>query len=404
VTVAHIQHSETKGIHMAYARGDREARERVLTQMRNMLNTAKKANRGFTNEERLQYDAMHEDVERHDARIEKIESRNAGQPAISEFAMDARSTRDVRDFYRVRPADIDDSPEAKAFTNYLRVGLNGLDDSDAHEMRRRYVANINAGALQGVRNAQSSSGTQGGYIIPTGFSGMLEVAKKWFGGIANGFVGHFKTETGNPFPWPTIDDVNNTGRIIGQNVQVTETDLTFGQITFNAYIFSSDLVLVPLALMEDSYFNISALVADLLGTRLGRLYNQQCTIGLGTGSSAPTGIVTAVVAAGNVLTLPTGETASIAYNDLVNLEHSVDPAYRFNPTTAWMFSDAVLKLLKKLVDGNGRPLWQPGLTASFQEGAAVNLEATKPTILGHPYLVNSGGSAVVDRARLRRRD
>ncbi len=31
----------------------------------------------------------------------------------------------------------------------------------------------------------------------------------------------------------------------------TETDLVFGQITFNAYIASSDLVLVPTALFED---------------------------------------------------------------------------------------------------------------------------------------------------------
>ena len=53
-----------------------------------------------------------------------------------------------------------------------------------------------------------------------------------------------------------------------------------------------------------------------------------------------------------------------------------------------MFSDAMLKILKKLVDGNNRPLWQAGLTASFGEGAAVDLLAAKPTILSHPYIIN----------------
>jgi len=48
----------------------------------------------------------------------------------------------------------------------------------------------------------------------------------------------------------------------------------------------------------------------------------------------------------------------------------------------------MLKLLKLLVDGNDRPLWQPGLTASFREGAAVDLVASKPTILDHPYIIN----------------
>jgi HK97 family phage major capsid protein len=72
----------------------------------------------------------------------------------------------------------------------------------------------------------------------------------------------------------------------------------------------------------------------------------------------------------------------------VDLEHSIDPVYRYTPSTRFMFSDTELKLIKKLVDGNNRPLWQPGLTASFREGAAVDLVASKPTILDHPYVIN----------------
>src|ERR1035438_4444611 len=86
----------------------------------------------------------------------------------------------------------------------------------------------------------TSTGSQGGYVVPSGFSGQLEEAKKWFGGVA-GVVDKFTTETGNPLPWPTINDTANRGRIIGQNVQVTETDLAFGQVTFGAYIGTSDL-------------------------------------------------------------------------------------------------------------------------------------------------------------------
>jgi HK97 family phage major capsid protein len=58
-----------------------------------------------------------------------------------------------------------------------------------------------------------------------------------------------------------------------------------------------------------------------------------------------------------------------------------------------MFSDLMLKALKKLVDGNNRPLWQPGLTASFRDGAAVDLVASKPTILDHPYIINQDMAA-----------
>ncbi len=126
----------------------------------------------------------------------------------------------------------------------------------------------------------------------------------------------------------------------------------------------------------------------MLGIRLGRLLNNMCT--LGTGSAEPYGIVPAVAAVGNVVQLPTGETASIAYNDLVNIEGSVDPAYRYNPSTYWMFSDKMLQLLKKLIDGNGRPLWQPAISSSFLQGAGIqDLVDTRPTILDHPYIINN---------------
>jgi HK97 family phage major capsid protein len=210
---------------------------------------------------------------------------------------------------------------------------------------------------------------------------------KWFGGIA-GTVERIETSSGNPMPWPTVNDTANKGRILGINTQVSETDFTFGQITFNAYVGSSDLVLVPIQLLEDSYFDIDALVARLLGIRLGRLYNYQCTVG--SGSSAPTGIVTAAVTAGSVYvaggSTSSGETTSFTYTDLVNLEHTVDPAYRFNASSKFMFSDTVLKGLKLLLDGNDRPLWQPGLVASFREGAGV--DSIKPTILDHDYVIN----------------
>jgi HK97 family phage major capsid protein len=161
--------------------------------------------------------------------------------------------------------------------------------------------------------------------------------------------------------------------------------LTFDTVTFSSYILSSDLVLVPIALLEDSYFDLDGLVARLLGVRLGRLMNLKFTVGSGT--NEPTGLITAATTAGNIYTMPTGNTASITYSGLVDLQHSVDPSYRENPLSKFMFSDTMLKLLKLLVDGNSRPLWQPGLIGSFQDGAAV-LGAGKPKILGNEYVVN----------------
>ncbi len=380
---------------MAYQIQLRQELDRIGAQMRAITALAEKENnRGLSNDEVTKWQAMRTDYERIEQSIEIAEKTDNIDAKLRQIVnaagngpikINENDVEQIRAAFRLSPGEKrrrenESDPHAKAFANYLR----NAEHTDPSV--RKQLADISAGAGLDVHNAMSTTtGTQGGYLIPQGFSGMLEEAKKWFGGI-EGTVDKFTTGSGNPFPWPTVNDTTNRGRIIGQNVQVVETDLVFGQVTFQAYIGSSDLVLVPLALIEDSYFDMDALVARLLGIRLGRLFNWKCTVGTGTGE--PTGIVNASVTAGNVLQLSAGNTASIAYSNLVDLEHSVDPAYRENGSSKWMFSDTMLKLLKKLVDSQNRPLWQPGLTASFQIGASV-INGSKPKILEHEYVINN---------------
>lgn len=368
---------------MAYAKNLREKLARIHSDMNAIIGKADAENhRGLTSDERTTWNALEtdftatEDAIRMAERTQKIGNDLHLVPRdqlINEFPVDSEQEKE-------KNATI----HGRAFSKFLRNGGRSWDDEERAFMTQK----VDHEAAKVMNVTSTTTNTQGGYLVPSGFSDMLEQAKKWFGGI-DGIVGKFTTSTGQPWPWPTINDTANRGRIIGQNVQVTETDPVFGQATFGAYIGSSDLVLIPLALMDDSYFNLDALIAQLLGTRLGRLFNWKCTVG--TGTNEPTGIVPAATAAGAVNTFPTGETAAIAYNDLVNVEHTVDPAYRYNDATRWMFADSLLKLLKKLVDGNNRPLWQPGLASSFREGAPV--EGAKPLILDHPYVINQDMAA-----------
>ncbi len=383
---------------MSYAKELRQQMGRVSSDMRALIDGAKAQKRGLTSDERIkwnkmvaEYDSLEASVaaeEKTDDIVDRL-SRVSDNGVVDPAALH-RATEFARDTMRLLPREQRErekakDPYARAFSSYLRDGLDRLDAQQQELMRAGFRQN--SGGRAGFQNTMSTTtGSQGGYTVPQGFSGMLEEAKKWFGGI-EGTVDRVRTETGNPLPWPVIDDTSEEGEIIGQNVQVGSADFAFNQVTLNAYIGSSKLVVVPLALIEDSYFDFDALVARLLGVRLGRLYNKKCSIG--TGTNEPMGIIPATVAAGNVLTLGTGNTTTIAYNNLVDLEHLVDPAYRYDSSARFMFSDSVLKALKKLVDSSNRPLWQPGLTASFASGVAVVEGSPQPTILGHPYIVNN---------------
>jgi HK97 family phage major capsid protein len=361
---------------MSYAKALREKSARIATQMRALVDTAKKADRGLNSEERTQWNNLLADFEANEASIKAEEQLVAIEGGLAAVPGDT-----LVPAFAARPSGAgrkskDDSPHAKAFGKWLRHGLSALAPAELTLMQSRAVS---VDAL-GIQNAQTITGAGGGYLIPQGFSDQLEEALKWYGGIL-GEVDVFETDSGNPLPWPTENDTANRGRMLAINTQLTTTDLVFGQVVFNAYTGTSDIVLVPIQLMQDSYFDMDTYVARALGTRLGRLMNHECTVGAGGGTTA-NGIQPAVVAAGNVVTGATGSSTSVGYKDYVNVYHAVDPAYRDRPTAKFMMHDSTLKATRQLVDTTGRPLWMPGISAGFGTGFP-------PTILDRPYVVNN---------------
>jgi HK97 family phage major capsid protein len=95
------------------------------------------------------------------------------------------------------------------------------------------------------------------------------------------------------------------------------------------------------------------LLTDLFGERLGRTANEVLTTG--TGSGQPNGIVTAASTG-----LTAASATAITSDELIDLFHSVDPAYRASPKCRWMFNDSTLAAIRKLKDGQGNYLWQMG--------------------------------------------
>jgi HK97 family phage major capsid protein len=354
---------------MTYAQGLKEANVRLSLQMHAIVDAAKaEANRGLTSAEAEKFDALEKDYSANEesiARAEKADKISADLATVNPDRLAALAATQTDGGKAEK-----DKAYSAAFRNFLAHGMEGMEPEDKQLLRSRFVGDVK-------NAAQTVTTTGGGYLIPTDLERDLEVALKYYGGILNN-VGTLDTATGNPLDYPTMNDTTNTGRILGINTQVTNTALAFGQVAFSSFVFSSDIVLIPLQLLQDAVFNVNELVSKALGERLGRLLNNKLTVGSGSGE--PNGIVTAAVAAGNTVTGASGETTTVIYDDLVNLEHAVDPLYRNG--AKFMFHDSTLKALKKLKDSSNRPLWQPGLTASFAKGE-------EPTILDKGYIINN---------------
>src|SRR5206468_2509990 len=68
--------------------------------------------------------------------------------------------------------------------------------------------------------AQSTTTTAGGYLIPQGFVSNLEVALKEWNAVRQSGAEVIRTETGNPLPWPTLNDTGNPGTLLAENTTV----------------------------------------------------------------------------------------------------------------------------------------------------------------------------------------
>jgi len=315
-----------------------------------------------------EYDRVMADYDKLEERAKREEELAKREAALEEPADPER--RPVGENRTLTPEQIKEADErkAEAFRSYLRVGIEGMDP----ELRK---------VLREMR-AQSTADAAGGYTIPQGFSNELVVSLKAWGPMLDpGITRQIVTATGNQIDWPTMDDTANQAYRLAENTQVTgsDGDLVFGNKQLDAYKYATGAILVSGELMQDSAFDIEALVREAMGTRLGRKVNSDLTIGDGSGD--PNGIVTASTK-GYDATLADG----ISFDDLIELQHSVDPAYRMGANVRWMFNDTTLKLLRKIKDGENRYIWQP---ADARTGAPA-------TILDNPYSVNQAMANVAD--------
>lgn len=221
----------------------------------------------------------------------------------------------------------------------------------------RADANMNLGAGVGLET------------VPEGFGPELERKMVAFGGPRN-VCRVWRTPTGNPVPWPTIDDTGNSGALLAEETTIGDTlAATTAAVTFNAYKYSSKPIKMSAELLEDNAVGLGELAGSLLGERLGRAIGAATTTG--TGSSQPNGIVTASAAG-----ITTASATAITGDEVIGLVHSVDPAYRVN-SSGFMMHDNVLLYVRKLKDGQGQYLWQPGLQAGVPE-----------RLLGYPITIN----------------
>ena len=237
-----------------------------------------------------------------------------------------------------------------------------------------------------IRNTMSTTtGSQGGNTMQSEVASvMIDYLKAY--GYMRKTSAQMTTAQGNPLSFPTSDGTAETGEWIAQNTTATALDPSFGTVPLNVFKASSKIVAVPYELLQDSQIDVQAMVFKRLADRIGRISNTGFTTGGGT--TDPNGLITAATV-GKVGT--SGQTLTIIYDDLVDLIDSIDAAYLEVPpnkatgeTTepGFMTSQTMRRVLRKIKDTAGRPIWTP----SYDEGMTSGMP---DRLLGYPVYLNN---------------
>lgn len=327
---------------------------------------------GWNAELRGNYDEAEKHLDEVSGDIERL-NRAAKLAAVEERTVDPRVPEAEVPAER---GDVDqESAYRDAFFAYLREGTSEMPREQRQILRAGYTKRENDPGA-------TAPGAQGGYLVPEGYRAQITEALKAHGGLLQ-HANVITTSTGNNLPWPTNDDTGNVGALLGENTQIAEQNLEFGEEELGAYTYTSKLMKVSWQLLNDSAFDLPGYLARKAGERIGRAWSAHL-VG-GTGTNQPTGLVANCTVG---YTGAVSATAALTYDDMLELEHSVDPAYRNNGRARFVLSDGALKLIRKLRDGEDRPLWVPVPAPGFV-----------PTINGYAYTVDNSMAAPAAGAR-----
>lgn len=311
-------------------------------------------------DKKAEYDSLEARAVQIEQSMESIRNFEARQAAMAQIVIPQQVSG--------TPAEQREAKHLNAFKQYLAGGHEAMSRMSDEE---KGLLMLNR-ATTPMSGANPGTGTTGGILIPTTLHDQVEKVLKMFGGVLS-VASVFETASANPLDYPVSDDTANEGEIVGENGSISGgTTPEFSNVRFTGYMYSSKTILIPFSLIQDSQFDLVAMISEMIGERVARITNRHFTVG--DNSSKPQG----VVVGGTAFT--TGVAASTLTGDnTIDLLHSVDPAYAANMATCkYMLNNTSLGALRKLKDSQGRYIWQMG---DIQKGVPNTLN-------GYGYIIN----------------
>ena len=267
-------------------------------------------------------------------------------------------------------------PETAMPTDAKPAGRN------SDEYKKAFWNRMRGRVTPEVYNAlQVGTLSEGGYTVPNEFDRQL-VDGLMDENIMRGLVHIIKTGSGE-HKIPVVAS-HGAGTWIDEEQAIPESDDAFGQVTLSAYKFAT-MIRVSRELLNDSAFDIAAYIAQEFVRRAGAAEEE--AIINGDGSKKPTGLLHATL--GAQVGITAASATAITADELIDMQHSLKASYRRK--ACWIMNDATISAIRKLKDGQGQYIWQPGI----KEGAPDMLFNQKVLMSNYMPLIGAGNKVIL---------
>jgi len=271
-----------------------------------------------------------------------------------------------------------------AFLAYLTGGMRMLNGRQVEALQRGYVENDQ-------KTLSGNTGVTGGFLITADFRAVLveEIAARAF--LRN--LVDVRPCSGDFLEMPVVEAPSSNAGIYANGIVWTwvnsptsedtgETDPEFGlmRIPIHDAVAKTRL---SVNMVNDAALNIESALPRWYGESWA--LQEDYVILRGNGTGEPLGILSDTDITGTHY-VETSTSGAVKADDLIDLVYDLEAQYAAN--AGWVTSRANLKSVRKLKDGEGNYLWQPGLQAGEPDtllGYAVAQSPWMPAISAGNY-------------------
>lgn len=355
-----------------------EKRAELWQKMKELNELAATEKRDFSAEESAAWDSMSKDMEAVDKQEKQLQVAESRAKFLQEKEQELNAARGRKTAPDALPGN---QPPAEQRAN----GQPEVSEKDKRkaeyrtQFHRWAKAEIPTSEFESIcerRDLQADMPQIGGYI--TAPQEMVGTLLKFVDDMV--FIRQKATKyqitSAESLGVPTLEadpaDADWTAEILTGN---RDTAMSFGKRQLAPHPLAKRIK-VSRTLIRKAVLGVEQLVSERLAYKFA--ITEEKAFLTGSGAGQPLGVFTASndgVPTSQDVSTDNAQTAVTA-DGLINAKYALKSQYQNSASTAWGFSRTLVRNIRKLKDGNGQYLWQPGLAG------------TPSTILDIPYFMS----------------